>query len=213
MEDKLEEIITVYNEKKLKRAINQKISRDSLNILFTNCFCDFQINNRIIGDKIFDVCLIDETDNVIILFAKGAINIERIIEILEEYKVDFTSVNFNYAAGTHKFDYKNSKIHFVGNKEDLYNLLSKSSNRTCIFYPRMKAELSLQYLTEKSLETGKKSRFPIFSRECCGSIRFNDRTIFLVSEKDNGLETNKVIKMLDNLKIEHKIFSDYSSKR
>lgn len=173
--------IQKYKEETLTALGNVK--KDSLgNILYLNCHCKFKIGDKKITNRTFDSCFYSEESDTVILFARGLISEEDIVEYLENQGVKYTTIRFIEPEDkSYEDDSSFPEIWFVREKYVLEDAIDDSISKgetKCMYFPEMPASLRLNYIADDM------QKYEIEGRLCTGVLVFKEKIVLFVSQRD-----------------------------
>ena len=190
-------LYTIQNDKKKMKSILKKISKDSLNIIYTNCITFIEIGRRNIN-IIFDTILYNEKDNILIMIMKdGLINEETLIELLDKMDIKYHNIVFDNNLDNLYFPKNTKELYMTDNKRIIKNAISNSINNNinrCIYYPNVEGNFSIVYYNRH----GRKEK--LYEEELYGLIDLDDKMI-LINKENNYNETLSTLEEIDKLEL------------
>lgn len=186
------------NKDEIYQALDH-ITNSQNNILFRNCICNFRIediNINVLFDTMF-YC--EDTDTLILIMRGGALSTKELESELRKRKIFYHQVVFNDNDFTYEPEKNIKPIWFAREKYVLVDAFQDSKdkgNSQCNYYPNVKGDLSMEYLT--STFTNEK----IDGRDFKGLIETEDKLILLINQNDKrNLEIQGVFQVAESMGI------------
>lgn len=191
------DVWAIQGDKEETRIALERVEKDSLgNILYLNCWCNFNIGNKVIQNRLFDACFYSEESDTVIFFAKQKISEEEIVKYLKEFGIRYTIIRFEELRSSE--DYRDDEdfpeIWFAREKKVLKDgiddSLAKGIN-TCIYYPDIESSVELGYRTTDDEACEVEGRF------CKGAVVFDDKIVLLINQGQiNNVQREKAVEQL-----------------
>ena len=172
--------------KELYKALDN--IKKGISIIYSNTLSRLLVGNHKIYNTNYSIVVSNEKSDILILISNKDITKDDIIDYLEKKKKKYVEVTFSPITYTDHDDLP--EIWYARDINVLEEAIRDSINRgnfNAIFYPYVYVQLNLGFKNKKN------DTVEIDGRLCKGVIKFNDKTIILINQKDNidEFERNK----------------------
>ena len=157
--------------------------KGGINIIYSNCTCNFKIGNQEVTTRQFDTFLYNEESDILIMLMRGGkATKEDMVKYLEENDMEYYEVTF--APPIDEYEDKNDTLElwFARERYVLEDALDDSIDKgvqSCEYYPLLNGSLELGYISNSN------DSFDIEGRLFQGLIKTDDKIVLIINQKDN----------------------------
>lgn len=178
--------------------------KEGLNIIYSNCICDFTVGeNRVISRRFDTILYNEESDVLIMLMKNGKASKEEMIAYLEKNNKRYAEITFSKEDEFYDSNSTSKEIWFARDGYVLEDATMDSIDKnitTCDFYPMVEGNMSFNYRTSQN------EKFSIDGRIFKGVVEFLDKVILIINQKnhmdaldvDHTLSLSEVIKTIED---------------
>lgn len=188
----------------LKSALSNVKKDSSKNILYTNCISQLSLGNVNIDSIVFDTFLYaEDSDTLIMLMKYCGVDANDIRKYLDSNNINYNEVCLSNDQNYTDYDSDMPELWFAREEYVLREALEETRNtyysNSCIFYPNINGELSLNYSDDIKI-------YEIDGRKISGVITTTDKAILLINQNDDrNLKYDDVLKILQDMNFEFSV--------